>query len=148
MGMDAPNVRGATATKDTDLDAKVNAAIAALKGRDFVLLHVKGTDNFGHDGDFAGKKKMIEKIDKAVGKLMKWNGSYIVLTGDHSTPVALKAHSADPVPICIWGKSVRTDDVRKFGERACAKGGLGHILGADVMPNILALIGKAKMFGS
>jgi 2,3-bisphosphoglycerate-independent phosphoglycerate mutase len=148
VGMDAQNVKGATGTKDTDLDAKVNAAIAALKTKDFVLLHVKATDNFGHDGDFEGKRKMIEKIDAAVGKLMKWGGAYIVLTGDHSTPVLLKGHSADPVPICIWGKNVRTDDVKKFGERACAHGGLGHILGSDVMPVILGLLLKAKMYGS
>lgn len=148
VGMDAPNVRGATGTGNTDVMAKADAAIAALRTRDFALLHVKGTDNFGHDGDFAGKKRMIERIDKAVGKLMKWGGAYIVLTADHSTPVSRKAHSADPVPICIWGPDVRTDDVKRFGERACAKGGLGHITGADVMPTIASLLGKAKMLGS
>ena len=147
VGMEIIDVKGATGTADSDLMAKASAAKNALSDCDFVFVHVKATDNFSHDGDVNGKVKMIEKIDKMVGYLMK-TGAYILLTGDHSTPCALKNHSADPLPIAIYGEGVRVDSVRKYDEIACMAGGLGHIKGLDVMPLILSYIGKSKIFGS
>ncbi len=147
VGMDVIDVKGATGTVDTDLMAKASAAKGALSDYDIVFVHVKATDNFSHDGNAKGKVKMIERIDKMVGYLMK-TGAYIILTGDHSTPCALKNHSADPLPIAIFGEGVRVDSVRKFDEIACMAGGLGHIRGLDVMPLMLSYVGKTKIFGS
>jgi len=147
VGMDVIYVKGANARVDTDLNAKARAARDALKKYDFVFVHVKGTDNVSHDGDLNGKVKMIERIDKLVGELMK-SDIYLILTGDHSTPVGLKAHSADPVPVVIHGKGVRVDDVKKFDEISCARGGLGHIRGLELMPIIVGFMGYAKMHGS
>jgi len=50
--------------------------------------------------------------------------------------------------VAIMGPSVRTDDVVEFGERACAKGGLGRIYGRDLMPILLNLLGKGEKAGS
>jgi 2,3-bisphosphoglycerate-independent phosphoglycerate mutase len=147
VGMDVIDVKGATGTADTNLMAKAAAVKSALGNHDVVFLHIKATDNFSHDGDVKGKVKMIEKIDKVVGYLMKTE-AYIILTGDHSTPCALKNHSADPLPIVIYGEGVRVDDVKRFDEISCMRGGLGHMRGLDVMPVILSLIGKSKIFGS
>jgi 2,3-bisphosphoglycerate-independent phosphoglycerate mutase len=60
----------------------------------------------------------------------------------------LKNHSADPLPIAIYGEGVRVDSVKKFDEIACMSGGLGHIRGLDVMPLMLSYIGKTHIFGS
>lgn len=147
VGMDIIDVKGATGTANTNLMAKASAAKNALDEYDIVFVHVKATDNFSHDGDVKGKVKMIENIDKMIGYMMK-TGAYVILTGDHSTPCSLKEHSADPLPIAIYGEGVRVDKVRKFDEIACMEGGLGHIRGMDVMPLILSYIGKTKIFGS
>ena len=147
VGMDIIDVPGATGAADTNLMAKAAAVKSALGEYDIVFLHIKATDNFSHDGDVKGKVKMIEKIDKVIGLLIK-TGAYIVLSGDHSTPCALKNHTADPLPIAIYGEGVRVDDVRRFDEISCMKGGLGRIRGLDVMPLMLSYIGKTHIFGS
>ena len=91
---------------------------------------------------------MIEKIDKEViPKLMK-SGVDLIVTGDHSTPVSRKGHSGDPVPIMIYHQNVRTDSVKKFDEISCVKGGLGHILGKDLINIILNILKKGEKYGS
>lgn len=152
LGMDAVEVKGATATIDTNLEEKVKATEASLKKYDFVFLHIKGCDIMGHDGNADGKKKFIEKIDKALKPLINSNigSNLIVLTSDHSTPVSLKNHSADPVPIAICGPNgtIRRDAVKKFDEISLTSGGLGRIYGLNIMPIIMGIMGKAKMFGT
>lgn len=146
--MDVFLIPGDTGDKNTNLSAKANAAAKALNDHDFVFLHVKACDNFGHDGDFEGKKTMLEKIDKEVVSVLAKTGANIVITGDHSTPVSMKGHSGHEVPILIYGKNERYDEISKFDEINCAQGGLGHIQGKDMMPIILNLLGKARKYGS
>ena len=150
LGMDVVEVKGATAGYDTDLNAKVKAALNALNNYDFVFLHFKATDVAGHDGDAEKKKEFIEKVDKAIAPVLKLKDTIIILTADHSTPCIMKAHSADPVPILIWGPEniVRKDNINVFGERTVASGGLGQIRHTDVMSIVLGIIEKAKMFGT
>ncbi len=150
LGMDIMEVKGATGNVDTDLNAKVSAATTALKNNDFVFLHIKGTDVAGHDGNWQMKMKFIEKIDKAIAPLLKLKDTIIVVTSDHSTPCALKSHSADPVPIVIWGPegTVRVDGVNKFDEVTASHGGLSRISHKEVMPILLGIVGKAPMYGS
>ena len=148
-GMDVIEVKGATGRTDTDVMAKARAALDALRTHDFVFLHVKGTDSASHDGNFEEKRKMIERIDGMVGELMRGaKDAYIVITGDHSTSCKRRRHTADPVPIAVWGSGVRRDGVKAFDEFSCASGGLGHIRGLDVMPIILDLLDKAEKYGS
>jgi len=146
LGMDVILAQGASGDKDTNLKAKAEAAAKALKNYDFVFLHVKACDSAGHDGDFGLKKKMIEKID-AIIPLLEKTGACIVITGDHSTPVSLKAHSGHEVPILVY-RGERVDEVKKFDEMSCMKGGLGHIRGKDILPLILNITGRAEKIGS
>jgi 2,3-bisphosphoglycerate-independent phosphoglycerate mutase len=148
VGMDVLNVKGATGTRSTDLAAKGWAAYEALNGHDFVFVHVKGCDSHGHDGDCKGKASMIERIDKELIPILVKSGAYLVVTGDHSTPCSRKNHSGHEVPILIYGKDERVDKVTKFDEISCMAGGLGHINGKDVMPLILNLLEKGKMYGT
>ena len=61
----------------------------------------------------------------------------IAVTADHSTPCALKAHSADPVPLLIVGAGVEPDGLRSFGEGTCRKGSIGTIVGPELMPMLV-----------
>jgi 2,3-bisphosphoglycerate-independent phosphoglycerate mutase len=149
IGMDVIEVPGATGHVDSDIGAKAQAAIEALRTYDFVFLHIKGTDEASHDGRFDLKRKMIERIDtEVVAIALDWaKDAVIVLTADHSTPLSIRQHSADPVPIAIIG-DVRSDDVSRYTERDCAKGGLCRICGRDLMNIILDLANRAKLFGA
>jgi len=133
---------------DIDLQNKAEATLQALEEHDFVFVHVKDCDNYGHDGDFEGKKNIISMIDKELVARLKDADAYIAVTGDHSTPVSLKRHSSDPVPLVIKGDGVRRDNVKKFDEFSVAYGGLGRIRGTDLMPILSDLIGYYMMYGT
>ncbi len=149
VGMDLIEVDGATGHVDSDVGAKATAAIKALESYDFVFLHLKGTDEASHDGNFKSKKEMIERIDREViGPILREiKDATIALTADHSTPVGIKQHSADPVPIAILG-DVRTDDVERFTERDCARGGLNRIRGLYLLNILLDISNRIKLFGA
>jgi len=149
IGMDTIDVKGANGHINSDIGAKARAAIKALKRYDFVFLHLKGSDEASHDGNFQAKREFIERIDKEVvaSILGEVKNTTVVLTADHSTPISVRQHSADPVPIAILG-DVRTDSVKKFTERACARGGLGRICGINLMGIILDLSDRARLFGA
>jgi len=148
IGMDTPEIKGATGKPDSNLDAKIQAVLDLYDKYDFFFVHFKAADSLGEDGNCEGKKEFIEKIDKCLMPLFKLQNDLIVVTADHSTPCDLKAHSADDVPVTIYGKAVRDDDVEHFNERECAKGRLGHIKGLNLMPIILDLMGLAELFGA
>jgi 2,3-bisphosphoglycerate-independent phosphoglycerate mutase len=128
--------------------AKMKRAIDALQTHDFVLLNIKGADEAGHDGNFDKKLSFLEDADEAFKPLLTLKDTLIIITADHSTPVPLKDHSADPVPILIHGEGVRFDTVGQYNELIAYKGGLCRIRGMDVMPIALDLINKTKKFGA
>ena len=149
LGMDILDVPGATALPDTDIEAKFRLAVESLKRYTFVFVHVKAADSLGEDGNFLGKRDFIEKIDRAVPILLYLPSDVLLVwTADHTTPCEMKAHSADPIPIMFHGQGVRVDDVKTFGERSCARGGLGYITGLDVMPQLENLLGTLHLVGA
>jgi 2,3-bisphosphoglycerate-independent phosphoglycerate mutase len=150
LKMAVPEVAGATGGYDTDELALAQAAVEALAANDFVLCNLKTSDLAGHDGDAQRKVAAVEKFDRLAGYIAEQLGddAYIVITGDHSTPVSVKDHSGDPLPLALAGPGVRTDAVREFGERATAVGGLGRIRGADIMPILTSLVMTQDKFGA
>lgn len=95
-------------------------------------IHIKETDIPGHDGNPTEKKRLIELIDKRFFKnLSKLQDCIICITGDHSTPCRLKRHSADPVPVLIYGKG--TDNLNKFSEINSKMGSIGKIYGKNLL---------------
>jgi len=135
LKMDLIKVKGATGKADTNLEGKFKTAKRSLKKYDFCYLHIKATDNFSHDGDFLGKKKFIERVDKELPLLFNMKNTLIVVTGDHSTPCKLKEHSSDPLPVLVFGS--KKDEVRKFSEKECRKGKIGKIKSLGFMRRIL-----------
>ncbi len=114
---------------------------------DFFYLHIKETDLAGEDGDFARKVSIIETVDGLLPRLMALQPDVVVVSGDHSTPAALKGHSWHPVPTLIYGKSVRADGLAEFGERACSRGSLGLMPARNIMPIALANAGRIIKWG-
>jgi 2,3-bisphosphoglycerate-independent phosphoglycerate mutase len=105
---------------------------------DFFFIHVKNTDAAGEDGNFSHKVAAIEEVDAALPDLLALKPDVIAVTGDHSTPAVLKAHSWHPVPLVISSMWCRPSGVSKFGETNCAAGNLGIIRGLDIMPLLMA----------
>ena len=146
-GMTVIDVPGATGSVDTDLNAKREAVLQALKTNDLVLLHVKGFDEVSHDGNAPAKVQFIERVDAMLGSLID-AADFITLAIDHTTPVSIREHTGDPVPVAIAGPGVRADDVSVYSERAAAEGGLGRILGKELLPILVDLMGQSKKFGA
>ncbi|MCD6141496.1 2,3-bisphosphoglycerate-independent phosphoglycerate mutase [Candidatus Bipolaricaulota bacterium] len=150
-GMTRIDAPGATGGVDTDLVSKAKTAIEALNELDYVFIHVKGTDNKGHDQDAEGKMRFIERIDaELIGTLMEkldWSETHLAFTGDHTTPIDYGDHTAEPVPILYVGPNVRTDATTEFGERAAGRGGLGRWSGR-ALPILFNYNNWAPKFGS
>ncbi|TET76133.1 MAG: 2,3-bisphosphoglycerate-independent phosphoglycerate mutase [Candidatus Heimdallarchaeota archaeon] len=135
----------------TDLSAKFEITHNALNDYDFVFTHVKGTDNYSHDGKYKEKSEFIERVDKELYRFLPENYEgdlVIMITGDHSTPCSFKDHSADPVPILIYSPDCRRDKVEKFGESYAVDGSLGHILGKHIMGIALNEMRLVRKFGA
>ena len=74
--------------------------------------------------------------------------SVIALTGDHSTPSILKAHSWNPVPVLLRSPCCRSDAVTKLGEGACTAGVVGRLPSHFLLPLMLANALRLKKFGA
>lgn len=150
-GLEKVEVPGATGLYDTNYEGKAAAALEALRGRDFVFLHVEATDEAGHEGDAALKTRCVEALDSRivrpiVEEVMTWDEPVrIALLPDHPTPCALRTHTADPVPVVVWqskpaeGMTLRPDAVGTYSEAACQGGALGLMQGDGF---IRALFGR------
>ena len=148
-GMELINIEGATGGIDTNLENIENGILeTASKDYDFILINVDGADEAGHDGQMDEKVKFIEKVDDMMERLMEIPDVYFILTADHSTPISTMDHTGDPVPILINGPEVKIDDVKKFSERAAAKGGMCRIRGNNVMDILMDLMNKSTKFGA
>ncbi|MCD6236117.1 MAG: 2,3-bisphosphoglycerate-independent phosphoglycerate mutase [Thaumarchaeota archaeon] len=150
VGFDLIEVPGANGTVNTNLKSKVEAAIKALEEYDLVFLHIKATDSVSHDKNPRKKVEVIEWISRELTPLVdkvSEEGYYLAITGDHTTPSELGEHKGDPVPIAIMGPAVRRDDVKKFDELSCARGGLCRIRGLDLMRILMNYIGRVPLFG-
>ena len=89
----------------TDYEEKARVAAKAMETQNAIYVHLKGPDEFGHDGDAIGKMKNIEEIDQRFFKTLVENIDSskvaIIISADHSTPCINKGHSDDPVPILV-----------------------------------------------
>ncbi|HVU27708.1 MAG TPA: 2,3-bisphosphoglycerate-independent phosphoglycerate mutase [Verrucomicrobiae bacterium] len=99
--------------------------LAEYDNFDFFFIHYKYTDKYGEDGYFAAKKKAIEDFDAALPILLKKKPDVLVITGDHSTPCALKGHSWHPQPVMIHSACSGSDKLERFTETGANLGSLG-----------------------
>ena len=109
-------------------------------------MHYKDADSKGEDGDFDGKVKSLEAFDQFVPRIMDLNFDVVVITGDHSTPAVLSAHSWHPVPLLIYNENIGGDKVQSFSEKEFLNGQIGSVDSVNIMMLSLANSGKLKKF--
>lgn len=115
---------------------------------DFFFVHFKYTDSTGEDGNFDAKVQRTEEVDAAIPKITALNPDVLIVTGDHSTPSKMKAHSWHPVPTLLAAENCRFDGSTAFGEKECLRGGLGQFEAKYLMPLALAHAGRLEKFGA
>lgn len=122
------DVPGATGTVHTNFDGKAQASIDALKnGADFLYVHLEGADEAGHRGEIENKVKSIELIDsKIVAPVLEYleqsrEDYHILIMPDHPTPLAIKTHTADPIPYLLFCSEDITDNKERIYSEAAAK---------------------------
>jgi 2,3-bisphosphoglycerate-independent phosphoglycerate mutase len=131
-----------------DLADQMDLLRKSWEDHDFFFLHHKDADSAGEDGDRARKIAAIERLDEAIPDLLALEPDVLAVTGDHSTPSQMAAHSWHPVPVLVWGHRGGRDDVERFGERWCLLGGLGRRPSVELMPIVLATAGRLAKYGA
>jgi 2,3-bisphosphoglycerate-independent phosphoglycerate mutase len=114
----------------------------------FFYIHVKKTDSYGEDGNYEGKKRIIEETDTFLPRIQKLNPDVLVVTSDHSTPCVLKSHSWHPNPFLLVSKYALPDSAERFSERECSHGYLGRFPAVYAVPLMLAHALKMKKYGA
>ena len=143
-GLEPISVPGATGWLDTNYAGKVEYALKALQSKDFVFLHVEAPDEAGHQGDVRAKVQAIEDFDaKVVGPMLaglqqQFDAYRVLLLPDHPTPLALKTHVREPVPIAFYGSGVEPDAGQTFDESVREQGSLNVQQGTKLMRLLLA----------
>lgn len=136
-GLESIKVEGATGLYNTNYEGKAQAALKALKEKDFVYLHIEASDEAGHEGDVELKVKTIEDIDSRVLKTLmeeteKWDEPVtIALLPDHPTPCRIKTHTNSPVPFVIYKPGETPDEVTEYNEFSVKKGKYGLLKGVE-----------------
>ncbi len=107
-GLEIIDVPGATGYLDTNYAGKAAAALEALRNRDFVFVHVEAPDETAHQGQLADKLRAIEDFDRKIvqpvldGLASSGEEFRLVVAMDHFTPLAIRTHSSQPVPVAIY----------------------------------------------
>ena len=110
---------------------------------DYFFIHYKYTDKAGEDGDFDAKRKAIEDFDAALPILLQKKPDVLAITGDHSTPVAVKGHSWHPQPVLLTSAYSGSDKLDRFTETGANMGSLG-VFEAKYLIRLMQA--NAKMF--
>lgn len=143
-GLEVIMVEGATGLYDTNYEGKAEAALKALKEKDFVYLHIEASDEAGHEGDALLKMKTVEYLDARVVKPIYEETSLwdepvtIAILPDHPTPCNLRTHTREPIPFLIYRQDIDPDDVEVYDEFAAKKGSYGLLYGNQFMKAVFS----------
>lgn len=141
LGFDVITKPGFTADINTDLHAKITAAVTALADHDMVFVHIKAPDICSHERQPMTKRDFLQRIDEAMAPLLDAD-LVIAVAADHTTDSNTSFHTADPVPalICKSGPELSSEPV-KFGESACEAGNMARQLSHDFLLKVLRTMG-------
>jgi len=121
-------VEGANGGLHTNYEGKAMAAADALinGGLDFVYIHVEAPDEMGHQGSLENKIKAIEYLDQRVIKIVtdrlnKAGEDYrLLVLPDHPTPLAIRTHTAKPVPYLLYDSTNLSAHTWNYNEKEAA----------------------------
>jgi 2,3-bisphosphoglycerate-independent phosphoglycerate mutase len=133
----------------TDLAEQRAAVAGQWDAYDFFFMHFKATDASGEDGDFDGKVAAIEEADAGLSELLELEPDVVVVTGDHSTPARVKAHSGHSVPVLLASPVARHSGQEHFCEISCARQGtLGTFPAQQLFGLVMGHAGRLQKFGA
>jgi 2,3-bisphosphoglycerate-independent phosphoglycerate mutase len=143
-GLEIVKVEGATGYLDTNYRGKVEAALAALAAGDFVLVHVEAPDEAGHQGSRDDKLQAIGDFDRQVvrpmldGLLSSGLPFRLVVAMDHFTPLALRTHDRQPVPVAIYDSAnPQAGSGLGYTEKNAAATGIFYGSGAEFFARLM-----------
>ena len=102
MGMAVHLPPSSTGDTDTDLAAKVEAALALAKRLPLVLLHINGADEAAHRKDREEKEAFLGQVDRLVLEPLAQSGLPLLVTSDHATSCRTGGHLGAPQPFALW----------------------------------------------
>jgi 2,3-bisphosphoglycerate-independent phosphoglycerate mutase len=125
LGWTRIDVAGATGYLDTDYAAKGRAAVAALDAHDLVCVHIEAPDEASHEGRADAKVKALEEIDRHIVapllEALPTHGDWrILVSPDHRTPLATRAHAHGAVPFAIAGAGIASKGQPSYDEAVAA----------------------------
>lgn len=136
LAIDVLTIPGVTDGWDNDFYAQAEGGLGSLDDHDLVVIHVEAPDEAGHGGSVDGKRAAIGAIDREMLGLIRERGGRglrVLVMPDHPTPVALRTHTADPVPFLLWGEGVPANGAAAFTEAEALKTGLFVENGYNIM---------------
>lgn len=142
-GMEVVSVVGATGYLDTNYQGKVDAALAAIGRHDLVFVHVEAPDETGHQGLLKEKMQAVEDFDHKIVEpvltgLRKQGDFRLVVCMDHFTPISLKTHTTDPVPVLIYdSRQPHNSGLSVYSEANGRVAGLFYEHGGQFMKAVL-----------
>jgi 2,3-bisphosphoglycerate-independent phosphoglycerate mutase len=139
IGVDLLDIPGVSGDLNNDYAAQANGAMEALGTYDMVVVHVEATDEAAHAGLVEDKIEAIQRVDEEiVSRLLSWNQDALraLILPDHSTPIEIQTHVADPVPFILWGPAFTSTSRRgakRFTEAEARGTGILIKEGYDIM---------------
>ena len=116
------------------------AKVLSTDPADVLVVHLKGADEPGHDGEARQKVAALERIDEhffgPLSRRLKAEDTVIV-TSDHATPCDLRIHAADPVPAVVVAPSIQADTTLRLTEAEARNGGLPVTRAIEILPYAL-----------
>ena len=143
IGMQILDISGVTAALDNDYAAQAIGALEALGEYNMVVIHVEATDEAAHAGLIKEKTEAIQRVDKEiVSRLRSWDEDAlrVLILPDHSTPIEIQTHVADPVPFMLWGPGftpISQDGAKRFTEAEAKSTGVFIKEGYNIMGKLI-----------
>lgn len=152
LGFEVITPEGATGGIDSDIMAKARAAVDFYReGYDLIYVHIKGTDSASHDGNPETKVDLIERILRALSYIIDradLGETVVSFLGDHTTPVTVRDHTSDPVPVMIYAPGILADGFSRLTEREARKGSLGRLRNVELFGVLMDYSGRIEKFGA
>lgn len=139
MTMTILDIKGVSDGLDNDYPAQAEGALAALASHDLVVIHVEAPDEAGHAGAVADKITAIERVDAEVVsriRAFRPGGLRVLVMPDHPTPIAVRTHTAEPVPFLLWGPGFGANGARRFTEAEAQATGFFLAEGYNIMSEL------------
>jgi len=129
--MKVVEVEGANGGLNTNYEGKADAAVKVLleDGYDFAYIHIEAPDEMGHQGNVERKVKAIEYLDERVIKRVidafeaKGEDFRMIVLPDHPTPIAIRTHTADPVPYMLYDSTDKKNNTWSYNEKDAEESG-------------------------